>query len=80
MTEEQKQRPGPLDGVKVLDLSRFIAGPICAQTLGDLGAEVLKVERPGGEDARHHEPFYEGESVYTMLYRCRRRELSPGHP
>jgi crotonobetainyl-CoA:carnitine CoA-transferase CaiB-like acyl-CoA transferase len=68
MTEEQKQRPGPLDGVKVLDLSRFIAGPICAQTLGDLGAEVLKVERPGGEDARHHEPFYEGESVYTMLY------------
>ncbi|GAA3361176.1 CoA transferase [Saccharopolyspora gregorii] len=60
--------PGPLDGLKVLDLSRFIAGPICAQILADFGAEVVKVERPGGEDARHHEPYYEGESVYTMLY------------
>ncbi|GAB3570799.1 CaiB/BaiF CoA-transferase family protein [Amycolatopsis endophytica] len=59
---------GPLHGVKVLDLSRFIAGPSCAQVLADFGAEVVKIERPGGEDARHHEPFYEGESVYTMLY------------
>ncbi|KAA9153965.1 CoA transferase [Amycolatopsis acidicola] len=59
---------GPLHGVKVLDLSRFIAGPSCAQTLADFGAEVVKIERPDGEDARHHEPFYEGESVYTMLY------------
>lgn len=58
----------PLTGVKVLDLSRFIAGPLCAQTLADLGAEVVKLERPGGEDARHHPPYYEGESVYTMLY------------
>lgn len=60
--------PAPLDGVKVLDLSRFIAGPSCAQVLADFGAEVVKIERPDGEDARHHEPFYEGESVYTMLY------------
>ncbi|MFI6347849.1 CaiB/BaiF CoA transferase family protein [Streptomyces sp. NPDC050560] len=59
---------GPLDGVKVLDLSRFIAGPICAQTLADFGAEVVKIERPGGEDSRHHEPYYKGESLYTMLY------------
>lgn len=58
----------PLDGVRVLDLSRFIAGPLCAQTLGDLGAEVVKVERPDGEDSRHHDPYYRGESVYTMLY------------
>ena len=63
------ERPaGVLDGVKVLDLSRFIAGPVCAQMLGDFGAEVIKVERPGGEDARHHAPYFEGESVYTMLY------------
>jgi len=59
---------GPLDGVKVLDLSRFIAGPLCCQILGDMGAEVVKIERPGGEDSRKHEPFYRGESVYTMLY------------
>ncbi|WP_103663140.1 CaiB/BaiF CoA-transferase family protein [Microbacterium sp. CJ77] len=58
----------PLDGYNVLDLSRFIAGPTCAQILGDFGAEVIKVERPGGEDARHHQPYYRGESVYTMLY------------
>lgn len=57
-----------LRGIRVLDLSRFIAGPFCAQLLGDMGAEVIKVERPSGEDARHHGPFYRGESVYTMVY------------
>jgi crotonobetainyl-CoA:carnitine CoA-transferase CaiB-like acyl-CoA transferase len=59
---------GALDGIRVLDLSRFIAGPFCAQVLGDMGAEVIKVERPAGEDARHHAPFYKGESIYTMVY------------
>jgi len=52
----------------VLDLSRFIAGPLCCQILGDMGAEVIKIERPGGEDARKHAPFYKGESIYTMVY------------
>ncbi|ANY08443.1 CaiB/BaiF CoA transferase family protein [Pseudonocardia sp. HH130630-07] len=65
---ESAPTPGPLDGIRVLDLSRFIAGPSCAQVLADFGAEVVKLERPDGEDARHHEPYYEGESVYTMLY------------
>jgi len=59
---------GPLEGLTVLDLSRFIAGPFCAQMLGDMGARVIKVERPGGEDARHHEPFFKGASVYTMIF------------
>ena len=36
--------------------------------LGDMGARVIKVERPGGEDARHHEPFFKGASVYTMIF------------
>jgi crotonobetainyl-CoA:carnitine CoA-transferase CaiB-like acyl-CoA transferase len=59
---------GSLEGLRVLDLSRFIAGPFCAQMLGDMGAEVIKVERPGGEDARHHAPFFKGASIYTMVF------------
>lgn len=69
MTQDDRDRPaGPLDGVKVLDLSRFIAGPLCAQILGDFGAEVVKVERPRGEDSRHHGPYWKGESIYMFLY------------
>ena len=73
---------GPLDGIRVLDLSRFIAGPFCAQMLGDMGADVIKVERPGGEDARHHSPFYEGASIYTMVFNRNKRAvtLNTRHP
>ncbi|PWV57624.1 CaiB/BaiF CoA-transferase family protein [Nocardiopsis sp. L17-MgMaSL7] len=74
--------PGPLDGVKVLDLSRFIAGPLCAQILGDFGAEVVKVERPGGEDSRHHGPYWQGESIYMFLYHRNKQAatLDTRHP
>ena len=48
---------GPLAGVHVLDLARVLAGPYAAMLLGDLGAEVIKVERPGaGDDTRHWGP------------------------
>lgn len=68
--------PRPLEGVRVVDLSRFIAGPLCAQILADMGAEVIKVERPGGEDARHHAPFVAGESLYTMMYNRNKRAVT----
>ena len=68
MTGTDAGAGGALRGVKVLDLSRFIAGPLCAQILGDMGADVVKIERPGGEDARFQGPFLGGESLYAMAY------------
>jgi formyl-CoA transferase len=65
-----------LSGVRVLDLSRILAGPYCTMMLGDLGAEVLKVERPGvGDDTRTWgPPFSGGESAYYLC--CNRNKRS----
>ncbi len=58
----------PLAGIRVLDLSRVLAGPWCTMTLADLGAEVWKVENPdGGDDTRKWgPPFAAGESAYYL--------------
>lgn len=66
----------PLQDVKVLDLSRFIAGPQCAALLADMGADVVKVERPGGEDSRHTAPFYKGLAVYTLAFNRNKRAIT----
>lgn len=66
-----------LEGVRVVDLSRFIAGPYCAMLLGDMGADVVKVEPPGrGENSRAFGPFVEGESLYTMVFNRNKRSLT----
>ena len=76
----------PLDGVKVLDLSRVLAGPWCTQILGDFGADVLKVEQPGsGDDTRGWGPPYmtpetceggHGRSAYYLSCNRNKRSLA----
>ena len=59
---------GCLDGVRVLEFARFQAGPKAGLVLSDLGAEVIKIESPGGEHTRHWTPQVRGQSVYFTVY------------
>ena len=59
-----------LKGLKILDLTRVMAGPFCTALLADLGAEVIKLEPPQGDDYRHIGPFVQGESaLFTLMNR-----------
>jgi len=59
---------GCLEGIRVLELARFQAGPRGGMLLSDLGAEVIKIEPPGGEETRRHPPMVRGQSVYFSVY------------
>src|SRR6516165_2482348 len=69
---------GPLSGVRVLDASRVLAGPFCGQILGDLGAEVIKVERPGsGDETRAWGPPFAGPlSAYYLCCNRNKRAIT----
>ena len=72
---QMEHEPSPLSGISVLDLSRVLAGPLATMTLGDLGADIVKVERPGhGDDTRHWGPPFAGNDAayYLSLNRNKR--------
>jgi crotonobetainyl-CoA:carnitine CoA-transferase CaiB-like acyl-CoA transferase len=70
--------PGLLNGLRVIDASRILAGPFCGQILGDLGADVIKIERPGeGDDTRTWgPPFHDSYSAYFLSCNRNKRSLT----
>jgi crotonobetainyl-CoA:carnitine CoA-transferase CaiB-like acyl-CoA transferase len=84
-TQDEGGKIRPLDGLRVLDISRALAGPFCTMMLGDLGADVIKVERPGrGDESRSWGPpfvgvpndSYPGESTYYLAANRSKRSLT----
>lgn len=68
---------GPLTGVRILDLTRVLAGPYCTTLLWELGADIIKIEQPGhGDDTRAFPPFKNGESVYFASINRGKRSLA----
>ncbi|MCI0880102.1 MAG: CoA transferase, partial [Chloroflexi bacterium] len=66
----------PLDNIRVIDLGRHQAGPRCAQVLARMGAEVIKIERLGGEETRYHGPWVRKQSAYWVQYNTGKKSLS----
>ena len=66
----------PLEDIRVIDLGRFQAGPRCAQVLARMGAEVIKVERLGGEESRYQDPWVRKQSAYWIQYNSGKKSLS----
>src|SRR3979409_579751 len=73
-----QQSDGPLAGTRVVDLTRILAGPLCTMMLGDMGAEVIKIEPPGsGDDTRSWgPPFVAGEAAYFLGTNRNKRSLT----
>ncbi len=70
-------KKGPLDGIKVLELGTAVAGPLCGALLGDMGAEVIKIEAPErGDDSRRWGTLVKGESPYFVQYNRNKRSVA----
>ena len=65
-----------LEGIRILDLSRVLAGPFCTMLLGDMGAEIIKVEIPEkGDDSRNFPPFKEGQGTYFINFNRNKKSI-----
>jgi crotonobetainyl-CoA:carnitine CoA-transferase CaiB-like acyl-CoA transferase len=74
---ERRMMQGILDGIKVLDFGRYIAAPFCCQLLADMGAEVVRVERPGGEPDRNRGPLTaDGRSLYFVALNRNKKAIT----
>ena len=70
-------KPLPLEGVRIIDFSQLLPGPFATQMLGELGADVIKVERPGiGDPSRHNQPRYRENSVYFNAVNANKRSIA----
>jgi formyl-CoA transferase len=73
----EKIKKGALSGIRVIDMTRVLAGPYCTLLLGDMGAEIIKVEVPGhGDDSRKYPPFIGTESAYFMNLNRNKKSLT----
>ena len=74
---QTKAKKGALSGIRVIDMTRVLAGPYCTLLLGDMGAEIIKVEVPGhGDDSRKYPPFIDSESAYFMNLNRNKKSLT----
>src|SRR3954466_14472411 len=75
-SDSAESRPGPLDGLVVADLSRVLAGPYCTMLLADMGATVIKVESPAGDETRTwRPPERDGVSTYYLSINRNKRSV-----
>src|SRR5580693_8117925 len=74
--QAQQTTTMPLEGIRVLDFSIMLAGPYCARLLADVGADVIKIEPPEGDDMRLRTPLRDGNSTYFGQLNAGKRSLA----